>query len=36
MTTTSQDWALGGTLLALMIALLSAYAALLWFVLGRQ
>jgi hypothetical protein len=34
MTTTSQDWALAGTLLALMIIIMSAYAALLWVVLG--
>jgi hypothetical protein len=34
MTTTYQDWALAGTLSALMIIIMSAYAALLWVVLG--
>lgn len=36
MTTTSQDWALGVTLLILAIIIMSAYAALLWSVLGSQ
>jgi hypothetical protein len=35
MTTTSLDWPLAGTLLALMIVIMSAYAALLWYVLGN-
>jgi hypothetical protein len=34
MTTTSQDWSLAGTLMALMIVIMSAYAALLWYMLG--
>jgi hypothetical protein len=33
-TTTSSDWALAGTLFALMIAAITAYAALLWYVIG--
>jgi hypothetical protein len=36
MTTTSQDWALGGTLLALVIIIMSAYIVLLWFVMGTH
>ena len=36
MTTTSLDWPLAGTLLALMIVIMSAYAALLWYVLGGR
>ena len=36
MTTTSQDWSLAGTLLALMIVIMSAYAALLWYALGSR
>ena len=36
MTTTRQDWYLAGTLLALMIVFMSAYVALLWFVMGIQ
>ena len=36
MTPTSQDWPLAGTLLALMIVTMSAYAALLWYVLGSR
>jgi len=34
MTTTSQDWALAGTLFALMIVAITVYAALLWYVVG--
>ena len=36
MTTTSLDWPLAGTLLALIIAFMGAYVALLWFVMGIQ
>ena len=36
MTTTSQDWSLALTLLALMIVTMSAYTALLWYVLGSR
>jgi hypothetical protein len=37
MTTTSQDWALAGTLLALGTTIMSAtYAALFWYVLGSR
>lgn len=34
MTTTSLDWRLAGTLLALIIGFMSAYVALLWVVMG--
>jgi hypothetical protein len=34
MTTTSVDWPLAGTLFALMIVAITAYAAVLWYVLG--
>ena len=36
MTTTSQDWSLAGTLLALIIVIMSAYFALLRVVLSSQ
>jgi len=34
MITTSLDWPLAGTLLALIIVFMSVYFALLWFVMG--